>query len=104
MGKYLRYEDSNWRTYKIDTTASTIKRPKKHVTKEDLFGAIFEVDGELCTAVSVSETSSAVTAYILVAGEATAVVYTKATDAFSLGETALTGTFIDEFGREEMFI
>ena len=29
MGKFLKYESSNYRTFAIDTTASKIKRPER---------------------------------------------------------------------------
>lgn len=104
MGKFLKWEDSNWRTYKIDTTAGTIKRPKKTIAAGDMLGAIIEVDTDVCLAITTRESSTAIVAVIVVDGTPTTLTYTKATDAFALGNTTLTNTFIDEYGREEMFI
>lgn len=104
MGKFLKWEDSNWRTYKIDTTAGTIKRPKKPITAGDMLGAIIEVDTDVCLAITTRESSTAIVAVIVVDGTLTTLTYTKATDVFALGNTALTNKFIDEYGREEMFI
>ncbi len=104
MGKFLKWENSNWRTYQIDTTASTIKRPKKPITAGDMLGAIIEVDTDVCLAITTRESSTAIVAVIVVDGTQTTLTYTKATDVFSLGNTTLTNKFIDEYGREEMFI
>jgi hypothetical protein len=104
MGKFLKWEDSNWRTYKIDTTAGTIKRPKKTIAAGDMLGAIIEVDTDVCLAITTRESSTAIVAVIVVDGTLTTLTYTKATDVFALGNTALTNKFIDEYGREEMFI
>lgn len=104
MGKFLKYEDSNWRSFIIDTTAGTIKRPKRPVTKEDLLGAIFVVNGEEAIGLAVSDVTATITAQIVAGGSIEAVTYTKATDVFTLGSTTLTNIMIDEFGREEMYI
>jgi len=104
MGKFLKWDDSNWRTYDIDTTAGSIKRPKKVITKADLMAAIFVVDGEECIGVSAKEDTTAITATAIVNGAIATIVYTLATDTFALGNTTLTNKFIDEYGREEMFI
>lgn len=104
MGKFLKWDDSNWRTYDIDTTAGSIKRPKKVITKADLMAAIFVVDGEECIGVSAKEDTTAITATAIVDGAIATIVYTLATDTFALGNTTLTNKFIDEYGREEMFI
>ena len=100
MGKFLKYEDSNARTFVIDTTAGTIGRPKRRITKEDLLGAILTVDGEEVIAVSVVEATTTITASVVADGEVAQLVYTKATDAFTLGEDSLDNVMIDEFGRE----
>ena len=104
MGKFLKWDDSNWRTYDIDTTAGSIKRPKKVITKADLMAAIFVVDGEECIGVSAKEDTTTITATAIVNGAIATIVYTFATDTFKLGNDALTNKFIDEYGREEMFI
>lgn len=104
MGKFLKYEDSNWRTYKIDTTAGTIKRPKKMIAAGDMLGAIIEVDTDVCLVITTRESSTAIVAVIIVDGTPTTLTYTKATDVFALGNTTLTNVFIDEYGREEIFI
>lgn len=104
MGKFLKYEDSNWRSFIIDTTASTIKRPKRPVTKEDMLGAVIQVDVDSCIPVTVRNSTTAVVGVIFVDGTATTLTYTKATDVFTLGSTTLTNVMIDEFGREEKYI
>lgn len=104
MGKFLKWEDSNWRTYKINTTAGTIKRPKKTIAAGDMLGAIIEVDTDVCLAITTRESSTSLVAVIVVDGTPTTLTYTKATDTFALGNTTLTNKFIDEYGREEMFI
>lgn len=104
MGKFLKYEDSNWRSFIIDTTAGTIKRPKRTVTAEDMLGAVIQVDTDACIPVTVRNSSTAVVGVIFVDGTATVLTYTKATDVFTLGSTTLTNVMIDEFGREEMYI
>ena len=100
MGKFLKYEDSNFRTFVIDTTAETIVRPKRAITKEDLLGAIIVVDGEEVIIIAAVEASTTITATAVADGEVAQLVYTKATDAFTLGETSLTNIMVDEFGRE----
>jgi len=104
MGKFLKYEDSNWRSFIIDTTAGTIKRPKRPVTAADMLGAVIQVDVDACIPVTVRNSSTAVVGVIFVDGTATTLTYTKATDVFTLGSTTLTIVMIDEFGREEMYI
>jgi hypothetical protein len=105
MGKFLKYEDSNWRSFIIDTTAGTIKRPKRPVTAADMLGAVIQVDVvDSCIPVTVRNSSTAVVGVIFVDGTATTLTYTKATDVFTLGSTTLTNVMIDEFGREEMYI
>lgn len=104
MGKFLKWEDSNWRTYKIDTTAGTIKRPKKTIAAGDMLGAIIEVDTDVCLVITTRESSTSLVAVIVVDGTPTTLTYTKATDTFALGNTTLTNKFIDEYGREELFI
>ena len=103
MGKFLKWEDSNWRPYKIDTTAGTIKRPKK-ITAADMLGASIEVDTDVCLAITTRESSTSLVAVIVVDGTMTTLTYTKATDVFTLGNDALDNVFIDEYGREEMFV
>lgn len=100
MGKFFKYEDSNFRTFKIDTTAATIQRPKRQITGADMIGAIIEVDTDVCTVVTYRDTSTAVVGVLFVDGVATVLTYTKATDSFALGATSLTNVMIDEFGRE----
>lgn len=109
MGKFLKYEDSNWRSFIIDTTANTIKRPKRPVTKEDLLGAIFVFNGKeaICLTVScltVSDVTEAIAAWFIGDGGIESVTYVTATDTFVYDESTLTNVFIDEFGREEMYI
>lgn len=104
MGKFLKYEDSNWRSFIIDITAGTIKRPKRPVTKEDLLGAIFVVNGEEAIGLAVSDVTATITAQVVAGGSIEAVTYTKATDAFAYDGSTLTNVFIDEFGREEKYI
>lgn len=100
MGKFLKYEDSNFRTFVIDTTAGTIGRPKRRITKEDLLAAVIKVDGEEVILVSAIDNGTTITASGIIGGEVAKLVYTLATDAFALGETSLTNVMIDEFGRE----
>lgn len=100
MGKYVPYEDSNFRTFVIDTTAGTITRPKRVITKDNLLGAIIVVDGEEVLVVAAIETTTTITATAVVNGEITQLVYTFATDSFTLGEDDLDNALIDEFGRE----
>ena len=100
MGKFLKYEDSNFRTFGIDTTGGTIVRPKRVITKEDLLAAVVKVDGEEVVLVSAIDSSTTITASGIVDGEVAQLVYTKATDAFAFGETSLDNIMIDEFGRE----
>lgn len=100
MGKFLKYEDSNYRTFKIDTTAGTITRPNRPIRGDDMIGAIIEVDSDVCTVVTYRDTSTAVVGVLFVDGVATVLTYTKSTDSFALGATSLTNVMIDEFGRE----
>ena len=100
MGKFLKYEDSNFRTFVIDTTAGTIVRPKRRITQEDLLGAILKIDGEEVIVVSSIDVTATITASVVAGGEVAQLVYTKATDAFVLGEDSLDNVMIDEFGRE----
>jgi hypothetical protein len=102
MGKFLKYEDSNFRTFVIDTTAGTIVRPKRRITKEDLLAAVIKVDGEEVVLVSAIDNGTTITASGIIDGEVSQLVYTLATDAFALGETSLTNVMIDEFGREHV--
>ena len=102
MGKFLKYEDSNFRTFVIDTTAGTIVRPKRVITKEDLLAAIIKVDGEEVVLASAIDSSTTITASGIVNGAVAQLVYTKATDSFALGSTSLTNVMIDEFGREHI--
>ena len=102
MGKFLKYEDSNFRTFVIDTTAGTIVRPKRVITKEDLLAAVIKVDGEEVVLVSAIDSSTTITASGIVDGAVAQLVYTKATDSFALGSTSLTNVMIDEFGREQI--
>jgi hypothetical protein len=104
MGKFLKYEDSNWRSFIIDTTAGTIKRPKRPITAEDMLGAVIQVDNDACISVTVKDTSIGVVGIIFVDGTTTNLTYAKATDVFILGSTTLTNVMIDEFGREEKYI
>lgn len=99
MGKFFNYSDSNFRTFNIDTTAGTIQRPERYVYVEDMIGGIVTVDGENCIAVSCKDSTTTVTAYIVVAGTVTALTYTKATDSFALGSTSLTNVMVDKYGR-----
>ena len=100
MGKYVPYEDSNFRTFVIDTTAETITRPKRVITKDNLLGAILVVDGEEALVVAAVETTTTITATAVIGGEIAQLVYTIATDSFALGKDALDNALIDEFGRE----
>ncbi len=102
MGKFFKYEDSNFRTFVIDTTAGTIGRPKRRITKEDLLAAVIKVDGEEVILVSAIDNGTTITASGIVNGAVTQLVYTLATDAFALGSTSLTNVMIDEFGREQI--
>ncbi len=102
MGKFFKYEDSNFRTFKIDTTAATIQRPKRPITGADMIGAIIGVDGEQCLVVGSKDGDETITASIVVDANVIVLTYTKATDAFAFGEIALTNVMIDEFGREHV--
>lgn len=99
MGKFFKYETAMARRFSIDTTTSKITRPDRPISHGDLFGAIVDVGTEECTVIALQEDATALTAYIVVEGTPTALVYTKATDLFTLGETALTNVFIDSFGK-----
>lgn len=100
MGKHIPYENSNFRTFVIDTTAEMIARPKRAITKDNLLGAIIVVDGEETLVVAAIETATTITATAIVDGAIAQLVYTFATDSFALGEDALDNVLIDEFGRE----
>ena len=100
MGKFLKYEDSNFRTFVIDTTAGTIARPNRRITQEDLLGAILKIDGEEVIVVSSIDVTATITASVVAGGKVAQLVYTKATDAFTLGEKSLGNVMVDEFGRE----
>lgn len=112
MGKFLKWEDSNWRTYKIDTTAGTIKRPKKKITAGDMLGAIIEIDGAVVIPIRVVDSSTTIESLIVTdvtsngstTPTLTTLVYTKADDEFSIGEDEFDNIMIDEYGREEIFI
>lgn len=99
MGKFFKYEDSNYRTFKIDTTKGEITRPNRAIHGSDMIGAVIEVDTDVCTVVTYRDTTTAVAAVLFVDGTATVLTYTKASDLFSLGSTSLTNVFIDEFGK-----
>lgn len=102
MGKFLKYEDSNFRTFVIDTTGGTIVRPKKHITKDDLLGAIFTLKGVGEAIVNgIAEADGVYTIYFgLALPGGRSFTYTIETDTFYIGEQALTNIMIDEFGRE----
>lgn len=100
MGKFLKYEDSNFRTFVIDTTAGTIVRPNRRITQEDLLGAILKIGGEEVIVVSAIDVTATITASVVAGGKVAQLVYTKATDAFTLGEKSLGNVMVDEFGRE----
>lgn len=112
MGKFFKYENSNWRTFVIDTTAETIKRPKRKVTLADMIGCIIELDGAIVTPVSVKESDGDIT--VVLVGDVTVesttsagfvtLTYDVSDDEFTYGETELDNIMIDEYGREEMFI
>lgn len=106
MGKFFKYEDSNWRTFVIDSTGGTIKRPKRKVTLADFVGVILDIDGAVVIPVNVTETSTTIDAIVITDDTPTVatLTYTKATDTFTLGEDALDNIMIDEYGREEMYI
>lgn len=110
MGKYFPYENSNWRTFIVDTTAETIKRPNRAITKADMTGALIEIDGYDCIVVAANETDTVVNAVLSINGM-TLLTYTKATDTFTVTANGgvdpavtLTNVFIDEYGRKEMYI
>lgn len=109
MGKFLKYEDSNARTFVVDTVKKTVKRPKRLITKEDLLGAIVELvaegDSEVQTiVVSVADLGTRYSFDIVSGGNTLTGTYTKSSDNFKIGEDTYTNIFVDEFGREEKYI
>lgn len=99
MGKFFKFEDAKPRTFVIDTTGETIARPMRPVTAADMIGAVLTVDDEECTVLSVADSSTTITATFVAAGDVAQLIYTKATDAFALGEDSLDNVMVDEFGR-----
>lgn len=100
MGAFIKYETSNARTFAINTTTSKITRPNRAINVSDLFGAIIKIDGNNCLVVTAEETTTTITAYVIIGGVITTLTYTKATDVFALGETDLTNVKINSFGKE----
>lgn len=110
MGKFLKYEDSNFRTFTINLNAAddhgTIKRPKRPITKEDLLGAIVDIEGvEVIVNVVFDEGNNIIfNMPIDTEGTPGKFKYSKANDAFLYlsGDSPLplTNIMIDEFGRE----
>ena len=110
MGKFFKYEDSNWRSFIINTTDETIKRPKRKVTKADFLGAVVNVDGFDCIVVNAGDIEGGFMATLPVYGMV-ALNYNSSTDVFtfvasggSAEPVTLTNIMIDEYGREEMYI
>lgn len=99
MSNFLRYESATARVLDIDTTEGTITRPNRPVYIGDIFASYVKVDGEQCLVVGSKDGDEAITASIVVDGTVTVLTYTKATDIFTLGETALTNVKVDEFGK-----
>lgn len=100
MGAFFKYETSMARTFAINTTTSKITRPNRPINHGDLYGAVIEIDDESCTVVGLKDNTTTLDAVLVVDGTITTLTYTKATNAFTLGETALTNEFIDSFGKK----
>ena len=96
MSNFLRYESATARVLDIDTTTNKITRPNRPVY---IFASYVNVDGEQCLVVGSKNGDETITASIVVDGTVTVLTYTKATDTFALGETALTNVKVDEFGN-----
>lgn len=96
MGKFLTYESNNWRTFAIDSTAATIKRPDRPITADDLLGAIIGVDKAEAIIVNVEDAETTIEAVYIGAEGPVTLTYTKATDTF----TGYTNIMINEFGAE----
>ncbi len=118
MGKFLKYEDSNFRTFVIDVVNRTVTRPKRKITKEDLLGAVVEVKAGdennqtiICCVGDVEDGIEFILSAKLINGIAK---YSPAKDTFEIitrgpnGDTNTTGEmtniFIDSFGREERYV
>lgn len=99
MSNFLRYESATARVLEINTTTNKITRPNRSVYNGDIFASYVNVDGEQCLVVGSKDGDETITASIVVDGTVTVLTYTKATDAFALGETALTNVKVDEFGK-----
>lgn len=106
MGKFLKYESSNYRTFAIDTTASKIKRPNRVITAADLLGAVIGVDDAEAIIIAVEDKTTTIDAvYTGSDGEAVVLTYTKATNVFTTGSgndlVTYTNIMINEFGGEQ---
>lgn len=110
MGKFLKYEDSNARTFVVDAVNRTVTRPKRPITKEDLLGAIVEVAAESDTTFQtiVTMVADLKTSYsFIIVGANNSLMqgtYTPATDVFTIDAENYTNIFVDEFGREERYV
>lgn len=110
MGKFLKYEDSNFRTFVINLNAAddhgTIKRPKRPITTEDLLGAIVDIEGVEVIVNVVADGGNNIMFNMPIDTDGTPgkFKYSKTNDTFSYesGESPipLTNIMIDEFGRE----
>lgn len=99
MSNFLRYESATARVLDINTTTNKITRPNRPVYNGDIFASYVNVDGEQCLVVGSKDGDETITASLVVDGTVTVLTYTKATDTFALGNTALTNIKVDEFGK-----
>lgn len=109
MGKFLKYEDANARTFVIDQLNKTVKRPKRKIAKEDLLGAIVNIDGGVdsmsqAIVLSVSDLGIGYAFPVVVGNGILSGSYIATTDTFKFGDDVYTNIFVDEFGREEKYI
>lgn len=113
MGRFLKYETSNARTFVINAIDKTIKRPNRRITKEDLLGAIVEVKGDgedIYSGQSIISYVGEIQGNIIftfhtgtrsMSGEYLPLedTFTIALDGGTEGPVTYTNIFVDSFGR-----
>lgn len=108
MGKFLKYESSNYRTFIVNPTDHTVKRPNRPLTPADMLGAIIKIGDTEVIVTAVTPSESTINASLGIPddtpgsdGGMATITYNKDTDTFQVNGVNFTNIMINEFGGEQ---